>query len=48
MLSKLDYNLRNYSDINNLNESYVTNAYYRSKSNVNDSYNSYNRNEADR
>lgn len=31
MLNKLDYNLRNYSDITNLNDSYISNAYYKNK-----------------
>lgn len=46
MLNKLDYNLRNYSDITNLNDSYVSSAYYKNKGNVNDSYLSYKRNDA--
>ncbi len=46
MLNKLDYNLRNYSEITNLNDSYVSSAYLKNKANINDSYVSYNRNDA--
>jgi len=45
MLNKLDYNLRSFSDVPNLNESYLSNPYFKSKGNINESYMTYNRNE---
>jgi len=37
MLNKLDYNLRNYSEFTNLNDSYnVSNANYNHKRSLND------------
>lgn len=41
MLNKLDYNIRNYSDVGNVNESYASNSFYKGKQNLNESYNSF-------
>jgi len=38
MLNKLDYNLRNYSDVTNLNDSRGSSPLYTNKGNVTDSY----------
>lgn len=45
MLNKLDYNIRSYSDITNLNDSSVSSPRYN-KINATDSYISYKRNNA--
>lgn len=45
MLNKFDYNLRNYSDISNINDSFSTYANYGSKQSLNNSINPYHKNE---